>query len=55
MQNSEPKLPPRDPNPDPLDPPFPGPNPAEPVPDEPGPDVVPQVDPETPQPTRMFD
>ena len=33
MQDPEPKLPPRDPDPDPLDP-VPGPNP-----DEPGPDV----------------
>jgi hypothetical protein len=43
MQTPEPKLPPPDPDPDPLAPPsLPGPNP-----DEPGPDVVPQIDPGT--------
>lgn len=46
-EDPEPKLPPRDPDPDPPDP-VPGPNP-----DEPGPDVVPQVDPETSQPQEL--
>ena len=50
MRNREPKLPPRDPEADPLDPLYPEPAPGEPVPDEPDPDVVPKVDPETPQP-----
>ncbi len=47
MQDPEAKLPPRDPDPDPLDP-VPGPNP-----DEPGPDVVPQIDSETHQPQKL--
>ena len=47
MQDPEPKLPPGDPDPDPLDP-VPGPNP-----DEPDPDVVPQIDPEIPQPKKL--
>lgn len=45
MQDPEPKLPPLDPDPDPLEPPVPGPNPREPYPD-----VVPQFDPAIPQP-----
>jgi hypothetical protein len=41
MKEPEPQLPPEDPDPDPLYPPgIPGPNP-----DEPGPDMMPQVDP----------
>jgi hypothetical protein len=43
MQDPEPKLPPADPDPDPLVPaslPLP-----EPDPDEPGPDLLPQIDP----------
>jgi len=47
MQDPEPKLPPRDPDPDPLNP-VPGPNP-----DDPDPDVVPQIDPEIPQPQMI--
>jgi len=47
MQDPEPKLPPRDPDPDPLNP-VPGPNP-----DDPDPDVVPQIDPEIPQPQTI--
>jgi hypothetical protein len=47
VKDLEPKLPPRDPDPDPPNP-VPGPNP-----DEPGPDVVPRVDPETPQPQKL--
>jgi len=43
MQEPEPKLPPPDPDPEPLYPP------TEPDPVEPGPDVVPQIDPVTPQ------
>lgn len=48
MQDPDPKLPPPEPDPDPLGPPVPGPNP-----DEPGPDVLPQIDPLTPQPQRL--
>src|ERR1700722_16849371 len=48
MRDPDPKLPPPDPDPEPQDPPIPGPNP-----DEPGPDVVPQIDPELPQPQRL--
>lgn len=48
MRNPDPKLPPTDPDPEPPGPPIPGPNP-----DEPGPDVVPQVDPDFPQPQRL--
>ncbi len=47
MQDPDPKLPPRDPDPDPLNP-VPGPNP-----DDPDPDVVPQIDPELPQPQMI--
>ncbi len=43
MQDPEPKLPPGDPDTDPMDPIAPEPNP-----DEPGPDVEPQTDPEPP-------
>jgi hypothetical protein len=46
MQDPEPKLPPPDPDPEPLYPPIR----PEPDPVEPGPDVMPQIDPtETPQ------
>ena len=48
MRDPDPKLPPNDPDPEPPGPPIPGPNP-----DEPGPDVVPQVDPEFPEPQRL--
>lgn len=48
MRDQDPKLPPADPDPEPPGPPIPGPNP-----DEPGPDVVPHVDPDLPQPQRM--
>jgi hypothetical protein len=41
MSNSEPKLPPRDPDPS-------MPNPPGPEPDEPDPDLVPRVDPDSP-------
>ena len=47
LQDPEPKLPPPDPDPEPLNP-VPGPNP-----DEPDPDVVPQIDPEIPQPQTI--
>jgi hypothetical protein len=47
MRVSEPKLPPPDPDPDPGSP-APRPNP-----DEPGPDIVPQIDPDNPEPQRM--
>ena len=44
--NPEPKLPPNDPDPDPLNP-VPQPNP-----DEPGPDVYPGIDPAIPLPQQ---
>jgi hypothetical protein len=43
-EDPEPKLPPPDPDPN-----IPAPAPL-PNPDEPGPDVFPQIDPDTPQP-----
>ncbi len=43
MQDPEPKLPPRNPDTEPLDPIAP-----EPHPDEPGPNIEPLVDPELP-------
>jgi hypothetical protein len=48
MRDPDPKLPPTDPDPEPPGPPIPGPNP-----DEPGPDVVPQVDPDISLPQRL--
>ena len=44
VDDPEPKLPPNDPDPDPLNP-IPRPNP-----DEPGPDVFPRIDPSIPLP-----
>lgn len=48
MQNPEPKLPRRNPDEDLLYPPVPVP-----IPDEPGPDVVPQKETEIPQPEKL--
>ena len=48
MRDPDPKLPPTDPDPEPPGPHIPGPNP-----NELGPDVVPQVDPDIPQSQRL--
>jgi hypothetical protein len=48
MPEPDPTLPPNDPDPEPLNPVFPGPGP-----EEPGPDVLPEVDPDRFEPQQI--